>query len=169
VTGDQELRETVAGELGRHQGLRGPMVAERPDVWQNRCECGWDDGDERPGWRERYRLHIADALLALLPDRDDGLRGRVEALAEEWVADDGGGPPPSGQGSVSPMFGRKLRAALDSPPTPDVPMAESSGHVVEQAFCTATHDVPVDELTATYHCQVLGEHEQHRDSEGTRW
>lgn len=57
--------EAVARELGRHQGLRGPMDDDRPDVWQNRCECGWDDGDEHPGWRERYRLHVAVATLSL--------------------------------------------------------------------------------------------------------
>jgi hypothetical protein len=64
-SGLDEAREAVARELGRHQGLRGPMDDERPDVWQNRCECGWDDGDEHPGWRERYRMHIAGSIFDL--------------------------------------------------------------------------------------------------------
>jgi hypothetical protein len=58
--------EVVADELARHQGLRGPMDDSRPDVWQNRCECGWDDGDERPGWKRRYQEHVAAGVLATL-------------------------------------------------------------------------------------------------------
>lgn len=59
-----DIRDAIADEQGRHQGLRGPMDDARPNVWQNRCICGWDDGDERPGWKERYRQHIADAIVA---------------------------------------------------------------------------------------------------------
>ncbi|MDB5597928.1 MAG: hypothetical protein JWM36_4889 [Hyphomicrobiales bacterium] len=74
-----DVIEAVARELANHQGLRGPMDDERPDVWQNRCDCGWDDGDERPGWRDRYRLHVAAAAIAAMPPTPAEARHDTEA------------------------------------------------------------------------------------------
>jgi len=114
ATDRDTVRQRIADELGRHQGLRGPMDDERPDVWQNRCECGWDDGDEHPGWRERYRLHIADAVMAEVVDPLLATIARVQQMADDlakWA-----GTHDDQASATARRIAEELRRTLDARP-----------------------------------------------------
>jgi len=124
----REVQRRLADELERHAGNLGARDPSQPGVWFQWCGCGWEGGRYSEDHGHRYRLHVAEALLALPALRDllaerDKLAAQVKAglaAAEEltdWV---GLGDDASwNEGYLDGMRDaqRALRRALGTPTT----------------------------------------------------
>lgn len=87
---DDRIRQRLAEELCKHQGLVGPREPDQPAVWFRWCICGWDGGPLAAGEASNdtrsYRAHVAAMLEQTVRDL---IAEELDALA--WQADLGWG------------------------------------------------------------------------------